>query len=210
MAANWLSVWFKWRVLEVISKPAVTLFLVIWLIGGGSLQGSEIWFAAGLSVSALGDALLLFPDFFLYGLIAFVFTHIFYIIGFNQPNLLINIRIYILLLLFASLWGFMYSLVRKTAISKYSNKRNRLAAGIYSLVLCAMMFSASTTIFRDEWPRAAAGLAVSGAALFFFSDALLAVDRFIKPIPLASLWKRITYFLSQLAISTAAYLMFLS
>lgn len=194
----------------MITKPAVTLLLLTWLISKGGLRGDVIWFAAGLSMSALGDALLLFPDFFIFGLVAFSFTHVFYIIGFSQPSLIFNIRTYILLLLFASLWSFVYTLVRKTVIAKQSQVKHQMAAGIYTLVLCGMVFSASNTLFQDEWPQSASGLAVSGAALFFFSDALLAVDRFIKPILHASLWKRITYFLSQLAITTAAFLVFIS
>ena len=209
MAANWLAVWFKWRAVEVITKPAGALFLLVWLMNKGGTQKETIFFAGGLLFSVLGDALLLIPDFIIYGLTAFTVTQVFYLIGFFQPGFAFSVQTCILLLLFASLWGFIYALIRKTAAAKDSSGKLQLAAGFYCLTLCGMVFSASTTLFRGEWPRAASGLAVSGAALFLFSDALLWVDRFIKPIPLASLWKRIMYFLSQLSITTAAYLMFL-
>jgi len=209
MAANWLAVWFKWRAIEIITKPAVALFLLVWFINNGGTRNEAIFFAGGLFFSALGDALLLFPGFFIYGLSAFAVTHVFFMMGFFQPGFAFSVTTYILLLLFASLWGFILALIRKTSAAKGVSGKFQLATGFYCLVMCAMVFSASSTFFRGEWPRAASGLAFSGAALFLFSDSLLAVDRFIEPIPLASLWKRVAYFLSQLAITTAAFLMFL-
>ena len=70
----------------------------------------------------------------------------------------------------------------------------------YNLLILVMVISALTTHFRAGWTPVSAGLVSCGAVLFLFSDALLAYDRFIQPLPTARLWKRVTYQLAQLAI----------
>jgi len=79
---------------------------------------------------------------------------------------------------------------------------------LYSLVISLMVFSALSTLSRSDWAPGAAGLTASGALLFLFSDILLAVDRFVKPIPPARLWKRVAYQLGQLALTAGAMLHF--
>ena len=39
-----------------------------------------------------------------------------------------------------------------------------------------------------------------GACFFMLSDALLAINRFVSPLPLASLWVLSTYYVAQMLI----------
>ena len=73
---------------------------------------------------------------------------------------------------------------------------------IYLLVICMMLFSSVLTLFRPDWILPAAGLAATGGILFFISDNLLVINRFIKPFPNARLWVRICYHLGQLGLIT--------
>src|SRR5690349_1573617 len=75
--------------IEYFAKPAVMLFLLIWLYTSTGLQGNTLWFGFGLLFSLVGDALLINSSdrMFILGLIAFLFTHIFYIIGFKEELL---------------------------------------------------------------------------------------------------------------------------
>ena len=74
---------------------------------------------------------------------------------------------------------------------------------IYSLVLGLMLFSAWATLFRPEWTPPRQALVITGATLFFASDAMLAWNRFVAP----SFWLRmlviVTYHLGQVALVTS-------
>src|SRR5690349_3305187 len=75
--------------IEFFAKPAVMLFLLIWLYTSTGFQGKMIWFGLGLVFSLVGDTLLINSSnrMFILGLIAFLFTHIFYIFGFKEELL---------------------------------------------------------------------------------------------------------------------------
>ena len=79
------------RQLEYIAKPAVMICLFLWLYASTGLQGQAFWFGLGILLSLIGDVLLMFSldRLFLFGLVAFLFTHIFYLAGLREE--LINI-----------------------------------------------------------------------------------------------------------------------
>src|SRR3990172_7842859 len=71
--------------LEYVAKPAVMVCLFIWLYLTTGLRGAAFWFGIGVLFSLLGDVLLLWLDrMFIHGLVAFLFAHISYIIGFRD------------------------------------------------------------------------------------------------------------------------------
>jgi uncharacterized membrane protein YhhN len=72
------------------------------------------------------------------------------------------------------------------------------AVAVYVLVIALM---AAQALGRAAVLGDAAGHAVaSGAALFMLSDAILGVDRFVLPLPLAPLWVLGCYFVAQILI----------
>jgi len=72
-----------------------------------------------------------------------------------------------------------------------------------------MLFSALSTLIRDDWRILAAVSASSGALLFFISDTVLALNKFVAPIPNGRVIVMITYHLGQILIAMGAMLRFL-
>jgi uncharacterized membrane protein YhhN len=206
---NWLSVWFEWRVPNLVSKPAVIAAMLVWYASACACQAPAVWFGLGLVFSLAGDVLLMLPNrFFLPGTAAFMLAHIAYIIGFNQPLPRFSPGMAALLVIFMSLMAVTYAALRRGVRSRPAFRRMAGPLALYSLVISLMVFSALSTLFRPDWMPDAAGLTASGALLFLFSDILLAVDRFVKPIPPARLWKRVAYQLGQLALTAGALMHF--
>ena len=106
------------------------------------------------------------------------------------------------------LWVLLYATLRRGALANAAYRTMEIPLVVYNLVILLMVISALTTNFRLNWLPAASVLVSCGALLFLFSDVLLAVDRFIRPLPTARLWKRVTYQLGQLAIIAGVLLTF--
>ena len=202
-------VWFEWRIPNLVSKPGVIAAMLAWFTSISGFRTPAVWFGLGLAFSLAGDILLMLPArFFLFGMAAFALTHIAYIAGFNQPLPQMSPGLIALLVIFLSITVFIYAALRRGVRSTPAFRRMTAPISAYSLVISLMVLSALSTLMRTDWRPLASGLAVSGALLFLFSDILLAADRFIKPIPTARLWKRMSYQLSQLALAAAALLNF--
>ena len=198
---NWLAVWHGWRGINYASKALVMVSLFAWLASSTSFTGNAHFFAAGLFFSLAGDILLLMSArFFLHGLCAFLLTHICYLTGFLMPPPMVNGVVWSVGLISFSLWVLVYGSIRGALMNNPAYRRLRPSLGAYSLLICAMAASAVMTLFHPEWPTQASGLAASGALLFLFLDMLLAYDRFLKTMPDARLWKRVSYHLGQIAI----------
>ena len=123
---------------------------------------------------AVGDALLLDKDrFFLLGLFAFLIGHVWFIAvagiatGISMPGLAIG------LLTAAVLVGLLWPGLRP---------RLRLPVVLYALSLAGVLATAIP-----------AGKA-TGAIVFLISDAILAWNRFRKPLPRGDLWVMATYY----------------
>ncbi len=63
-----------------------------------------------------------------------------------------------------------------------------------------MAISAVSTLFRPDWERQTAAFVATGGLLFFFSDFMLAFDRFIRPVSHGRLVVHITYHLGQFGL----------
>lgn len=209
IGANWLSVWFGWRSVNLITKPGVMIALLAWFASAGGWQPAAAWFGIGLAFSLVGDILLMLPNrFFLYGAAAFMATHAAFIAGFSQPLPEFNLLTLSSMMIFLSLMAIMYAALRRGVKSSAAFHRMTAPLALYSAALSLMVFMALTTLFRQAWRADAAGLAASGALLFLFSDILLAVDRFVRQLPPARLWKRVAYHLGQLALAAGALINF--
>lgn len=209
MVVNWLSVWHEWRFSNYASKALVILFLLLWLLFFEQAGLHIYLFAAGLFCSLVGDIFLLLSSrFFLHGMIAFLFTHLFYFGGYFFPPPPLSIMALSIMLFSISLWIFIFSALRRWISQNGAYNRLLKPFTLYSLAICAMVSAAFLTLTRMDWRSEASGLAVSGAILFLFSDLLLAYDRFVQPLPAARLWKRVSYHLGQLAIIASVILQF--
>ncbi|MEJ8811813.1 lysoplasmalogenase family protein [Variovorax ureilyticus] len=148
---------------------------------------------AGLVASLAGDVLLMWPQFFVPGLVCFLLAHLAYIglfaegVGlFPRPNALAA-TLGIGAAMYAFLWwgGLPGGL--------------RIPVGLYVVVIACM---AAQAIGRAAVTGDRASLEVAaGACFFMLSDSLLATNRFVLPLPVASLWVLATYYAAQWLIA---------
>jgi alkenylglycerophosphocholine/alkenylglycerophosphoethanolamine hydrolase len=204
-----LALWKGWHKLEYLVKPTVMVCLFIWLYATAGLGGALLWFGIGLLFSLAGDIALLFIDrFFILGLVAFLLGHIAYLIGFNTP-----------LPQTTSAWSFLLAIViglgsvrvlRRIAGSMRTKGQTRLVIPvlIYGTVITLMLLAAMLTLFRLDWEATAAVLVSLGAALFYFSDILLAWHRFVAPIKNGRMLNIGMYHLAQIAIVVGVAMQF--
>lgn len=187
--------------LEYIAKPAVMISLFLWLYTGTGLQGNTFWFGLGILFALVGDVLLMISldRLFLAGLIAFLFTHIFYITGFRDEFTLMNAWSLILAIFLAINVG---RLLRRIVGAMRAKGENRLVVPIllYATVISVMLYAAMSTIYNPAWTTGAAFFVSLGAFLFCASDTLLAWNRFVSPVRNERIWNIVLYHLGQISL----------
>jgi uncharacterized membrane protein YhhN len=195
--------------LEYISKPAVmvALFLLLWTSVGW--KEALLWFGLGILFSLIGDVLLMLsPDrFFLAGLVAFLFAHVAYVIGFNTP------------LPGFSAWGILLAVIvgingvrvmRRilASLAAPGQSHLRIPIIVYSIVISIMLLSALMKLTDVSWNAGAARLVGLGAFLFYLSDIILAWMKFISPVPHGRIYTILAYHLGQTALTAGVVLQF--
>lgn len=155
-------------------------------------------FGAALSISAAGDFLLGVSHFgrlgseklFLFGLCAFLITHLLYIAVFRHyPVKRTPLRVLGILAILTALGGMFWFL-------HDSLGSMLIPVTAYSLVIAAMGISAMLAELRSP-------LAAIGALLFIVSDDMIALGRFHSAVPAENYLIWITYYAAQLFIEEA-------
>lgn len=187
--ADWAAVAQRRPDLESVAKPAVLVILILlaWLLRADSVDyGNQL--LIGLVLCLIGDVLLLGRSdrHFLAGLIAFLLAHVAYIAAFRR--------------------------IPGEGRSGGGDRRRRAGGrgdphhgaadrpgewpGRHTLVVYALVVGGMAAL---AW---ATGLPVVGigATLFLASDALIAYDRFARPLAWGHVVVHITYHLGQLLI----------
>jgi uncharacterized membrane protein YhhN len=206
-AADWVAVYKHWRKIEIFLKPTVMVVLLLAVFAAQpALPGRLAFFAAGIVFSLLGDALLLSARGFMAGLVMFALAHISYIIGFNIPLPRLDLFIVLLAIFVAMLAGRLYRRINEGLHQKGLHRLQR-AIQVYLVLLSLMFISGFSTLFRVEWPAAAALLVAGGATLFIASDTMLAWNKFVRPLRTRRVGYMIAYHLGQIAIIAGAVLM---
>jgi uncharacterized membrane protein YhhN len=179
-------------VLNFIFKPFATLAVIgyAWGRGEGAVR---TWVIAGLLLSLVGDVALLWPkEGFLPGLIAFLLAHLAYLVAFTRVAK------------FASrpLCFGVYALVAGVILWQlWPGVPGGLRVPVIAYVVClAAMAAQAAVVWRAGAPRGA--VLALGGALFVASDALLATNKFMAPLPAASLWILATYWAAQWCIAS--------
>lgn len=146
-----------------------------------------------LVFSLAGDVFLMLPgNYFIPGLAAFLVAHVFYIALFRQGQAWFPSRRALLAVLavgavmYAIIWGGLTDPVLKIAVAAY--------VAVISLM-------ASQAIGRAVVLKQVAARRVAlGTCIFMVSDSLIAINKFIVPLELASLWILATYYAAQVLI----------
>jgi len=204
-----LALWKNSPRLEVIAKPAVMIALFFWLWTSAGMDGALLWFGLGMLFSLAGDVLLMISldKLFLPGLVAFLFAHVMYVIGFNMP------------LPALSAWGFLLALmigiggtrILRRIVAPLQTQGQaglRIPILIYGFVISIMLLSALLKLTDLTWNAGAALLVGVGAFLFYLSDILLAWMKFIAPIHNGRIYNILAYHLGQIALIAGVVMQF--
>lgn len=141
--------------------------------------------------SLLGDTFLMFQGekYFMFGLGSFLITHLFYIFTFSRNWLKTNILARISFIIFSVIMLFL--LQHNIGISLF------IPIVIYIITITIMAISASERKANSESYR----LVLLSAVLFLLSDSLIAIDKFVVPIPFQTFLIMGTYILAQYLIA---------
>lgn len=147
---------------------------------------------AALACSLAGDVALMFPGYFIPGLVAFLLAHLCYIALLKQglPWFPSQRALIATLGFGAAMYAVLWTGGLPPAL------RAPVAAYVVVIALMAAQAIGRAVRLRDP---AAWGVAI-GACFFMLSDALLALNKFVAPLPLAPLWVLGSYYIAQILI----------
>ena len=184
---------FGMPALVYLFKPATTLLIIAWAWPrGADMPAMRRWVRAGLVLSLAGDVFLIWPEGFLPGLVSFLLAHLAYIVAFTR-----KLRFAARPLAFA-LYG---AIAAAILWQLWPGVPLALRAPVLAYVICLASMAAQAGALwlaaRGSPGEALARCAAIGGMLFMTSDALLAFNKFIAPVPLSALWILATYWLAQ-------------
>ena len=198
---DWYAVEKKIFWLRITAKPLVIITLGVWLLMQPIALPELLWFLLALVFSLLGDVWLLAPPrFFMAGLASFLLTHVCYVIGLNLELPPVTWPVQSLAGGFIILGILVYPVLFRGVRNQPGARKLQGATLIYYVVLSVMAFSATCTLIRPEWERLAAVSVAIGGLFFFFSDFLLAYDRFINSVKHGRLAVHVTYHFGQFGL----------
>lgn len=151
----------------------------------------------GLLFSCIGDAYLVFPDYFLLGVIAFAISQTIYISvfggGFDLFQNSTNTEVIIGLVVVA--------ISAVVYISIVSNMKPVLSVitALYCTLISTMLWSALIQAHRSYTLRT--GMGAAGAAMFYTSDLMLSVNKWGIKLPKAQILVMTTYYSAQILIT---------
>ena len=190
----------------LICKPAIMIMLGLhyWMTQRDQGQILSKSVVLAILFSCAGDTLLMLQgkdgNFFMYGLAAFLVAHIFYILAYRQHQSsdtsnelqgLQKIRYAFPIILSGT--GLVVILFNRLGGMK-------IPVLIYAIVLTGMVLAA---LFRFGKTSASSfALVFGGAILFMISDSLIAINKFLEPLPTAGIWVMTTYIIAQYLIVT--------
>lgn len=184
--------------IQMFTKPLLMPALAFYFYQSVPVTPLNRFVMAAMLFSFLGDTLLMFSDysslFFTIGLATFLLAHLVYIIinmnaveeagkGFRLQWQDIPFILFGLII---------FSIVKKDLGDMY------FPALGYTVIICIMTMTA-----RKRWKRTGMSsfwLVMSGAIFFLVSDSMLAINKFMEPIPQADLLVMSTYLIAQFLI----------
>lgn len=184
--------------LQMFTKPLLMPALAFYFYQSVPATPLNRFVMAALLFSFLGDSLLMFSDysslFFTIGLATFLLAHIVYIIinmnAVNETGKGFKLQ-------WQDIPFFLFGLIIFSIVKKDLGDMYFPALG-YTVIICIMSMTA-----RKRWKKTGMTsfwLVMSGALFFLTSDSLLAINKFLDPIPQADLLIMSTYLIAQFLI----------
>jgi uncharacterized membrane protein YhhN len=194
------AILFNVKLLDYIFKP-----LIMIAVGGHFLVhslniGKKLKVFAGMAFlfSWMGDIFLMFPQFFIPGLGAFLFAQISYILLFGWSVKISGVKPYLNGNLLAFSLYFIYGSVLFSILLNHLDPFLKVAVFIYMVALIGMSVMALNRL--NIKPRSGAIMVFTGSLFFIISDTLIAFNKFYVPIPHDRLLVMSTYMAAQFLI----------
>lgn len=180
-----------------VFKP-LTLLVAIFVVAAraystGAGVRFNLYLLAALVASLAGDVFLMLPgNYFIAGLASFLVAHLFYIALFRQgvpwfpSQRALGLTLGLGGTMYAWVWGGLTDPVLRVAVAAY--------VSVIALMVAQAMGRA--LVLRD----ASATAVGVGAGVFMLSDSLIAINRFVQPLPLVSLSVLASYYTAQILI----------
>lgn len=183
--------------LSLLTKGIPVIALLLWLrqAPAGTYRR---WIGIGLVFSLAGDILLDWPgDLFVFGLGAFLLSHLAYLRAYcsdsRQPALPA-----LLLALIAG--GAMFAILASSGLGELL-----IPVACYATAISLMLWRALARLGHPQLQPRSTWLAAGGAALFVLSDSLIGIDRFVASFDAAPYAIILTYWLGQWGITASAF-----
>lgn len=189
-----LTIYFEYddRRFIYLYKPATLVFIIALVWFYGERQGFYRWaILGGLMFSLAGDVFLINPQNFVFGLVSFLVAHLFYVTAFAKAG---AGRFNPLAPGAYLIGGALFLLIAGGVPAGL-----KIPVIIYALAISTMLAAAVNFYLTKKTPES--DFALSGAALFVLSDALLAFNKFGGEFALAKLLILATYFTAQWLIA---------
>jgi uncharacterized membrane protein YhhN len=181
--ADWIAVQRSSLRLEYAAKPLVMVGLVAVALTLRATYPAQRWFfVVALLLGLASDVFLMLPrDMFLAGLIAALLEHIAYIAGFLVRGVHLAPLLIALAIALVSVAVFLPPIYRAVRAHQPQLATPVLAyVAVFVLMVAAAGASGSL-------------VALAGALLFFYSDAILAWNRFVRPLPYGRILNIVPY-----------------
>ena len=182
-----------------ILKPFLLPLLVVAVYLSEKFKTKTLLLTA-LTFSWIGDVILLFANkgeiYFILGLVAFLVSHVFYIVLFSKQAISKTIKNKISFGAGIGLIVIYFLMMISTLAPKLGSLT--VPVVIYAVVISTMLFYALKGSF--QWNTIPYQSVLIGAVFFISSDSILAFNKFDQPIPYASFLIMITYLAAQFCI----------
>lgn len=187
--------------LHYAMKP-LTLLIVIFLVATdmpapGTSRSFKPLLLTALLASLAGDVLLMLPGkHFIAGLASFLVAHLFYLVLLKRSNaptrwfpsrIALAVTLGFGAVMYAVLWPGLRGPVLAGAVAAY----------VVVIALMAAQAIGRATVLRNR----SATLVAVGTCFFMLSDTLLALNRFVQPLPMVGLWVLATYYVAQILLA---------
>ncbi|MBS1745928.1 MAG: lysoplasmalogenase [Bacteroidetes bacterium] len=185
-----------------ISKPLIVVVLIAWLFMATKFSApyhKNIF--TGLIFAWAGDVLLMMQQkqslFFIFGLIAFLICHLFYIKAF-----ILDFRLHPGKKNPLLIWAIIFFAVCSTALFTFLQPHlgtMQIPVLIYTIIISIMAITSVSRFGRVN--IFSFTMVCCGAVLFLFSDSMLACNRFVQPLHGAGFIIMASYMLAQYFIA---------
>ena len=155
-------------------------------------HSGHAWLLAALLGSLAGDVFLMFPGFFIPGLVAFLLAHLAYIVLFRRDApVFASPRAWLIV---GAMAGLMFGVLWTGGLP--AGLRAPVAAYVVAIACMTALAAGRAQVLGDR----AAQLVALGAACFMLSDATLAINRFVTPLSHSPVWVLGSYYAAQCLI----------